>query len=130
MPTIAPTLDPALFPGIIQHYPEHSLLYCQPCSAVVLLPALQLHLRRYHRLPLAQRKLLLKHCQSLDLIAKREDLQLPPNGSPALLFLPIKKGYSCCQCRYLTSCYKEARSHANKVHKLSLQACTNSYRPV
>jgi Orsellinic acid/F9775 biosynthesis cluster protein D len=130
MPTAAPTLDPVLFPGIIQHCPEHSLLYCKPCSAVVLLPALQLHLRRCHRLPLAQLKLLLKHCQSLDLIAKRRDLQLPPNGSPALLFPPIKKGYSCCRCRNLTSSYKKARNHANKVHKLSLQAYTDGYRPM
>jgi hypothetical protein len=36
MPAIAPTLDPALFPGSIQHYAEHRLLYCRPCSTVVL----------------------------------------------------------------------------------------------
>jgi Orsellinic acid/F9775 biosynthesis cluster protein D len=130
MATVAPTLGPALFPGIIQHHPEHRLLYCRPCSTVVLARALKQHLCSCHRLPLSQRQLLLKHCQSLDLITQRKDLQLLPDQSPALPFLPVQKGYSCCQCRYLTCSRKQARRHGNKVHKLCLQACTDSYRPV
>jgi Orsellinic acid/F9775 biosynthesis cluster protein D len=130
MPTTAPTLDPALFPGIIQHRPKHRLLYCRPYSTVVLPRSLQQHLYGCHTLPQAQRKLLLQHCRSLDLTAQRRDLQLPPDASPALPSLPIEKGYSCCRCRYLTSSRKMARNHANKVHKLSLQACTDSYHSV
>jgi hypothetical protein len=92
--------------------------------------ALRQHLQRRHRLPVAQRQLLLRHCQSLDLITRPEDLQLPPDHSSTLPFLPVKKGYSCCQCRYLTCSRKQARNHANQVYKLTLQACTNSYHSV
>ena len=130
MATAAPKLDPALFPGIIQHYPEHRLLYCQPCSTVVLLRSLPQHLHSCHYLLKAQRRLLLQHCRSLDLITQRKDLQLLPNGSPALQFLPINKGYSCCRCCYMTMSRKHVRNHVNKVHKLSKQACTDSYQLV
>ena len=53
-----PTLDPALFPGLIQHYPKHRLLYCRPCTTVIFLKALWRHLQSCHQLPLAQRQLL------------------------------------------------------------------------
>jgi len=48
MPAAAPTLDPALFSGVIQHYPEHRLLYCRTCSSVVLRQSLQQHLYCCH----------------------------------------------------------------------------------
>jgi len=87
-----PTLDPALFPGLIQHHPEHCLLYCRPCTAVVFRGALWRHLQTSHRLPVAQRKLLVRHCQALDLITQPEDLRLPPDESPPLPFLPVRRG--------------------------------------
>ena len=96
----------------------------------MLLRSLQQHLYNCHYLPKAQLRLLLQHCRSLDLITQHKNLQLLPDGSPALQFLPIKKGSSCCRCRYLTSSRKQARNHANKVHKLNEQACTDSYRSV
>jgi Orsellinic acid/F9775 biosynthesis cluster protein D len=120
MPTPAPTtiLDLALFLGLIQHHPDYRLLYCQPCTAVVFIGALWRHLRDHHQVPLVQRKLLLQHCQSLDLIPTPEDLQLPIDHSPALQFLPVHQGYSCRQCRYLTSCKDSVRRHINTTHKL------------
>jgi hypothetical protein len=72
--TAAPTLDPALLPGLIQHHPAHRLLYCWPCTAVVFPKGLHWHLLRYHRLTPAQRWLLVQHSQSLDLIAQPKDL--------------------------------------------------------
>jgi Orsellinic acid/F9775 biosynthesis cluster protein D len=95
-----------------------------------MLPALQQHLRRCHHLPRAQRLQLLQHCRSLDLITRLGDLQLPLDNSPALPFLPVQNGYSCGQCRRLTCSRKEAHKHANKVHRLTFQACTDSYRPI
>ena len=95
MASTTPTLDLALFPGLIQHHPAHRLLYCQSCTAVVFPKGLCRHLYSCHRLPQAQRRLLVKHCQSLDLITQPEDLQLPPDHSPALPFLPVHKGHSC-----------------------------------
>jgi len=55
-------LDPELFPGLIQHHPKHRLLYCRPCAAVLFPKGLCRHLQSCHRLPLAQRRLLLQHC--------------------------------------------------------------------
>jgi hypothetical protein len=132
MATTAPTLDSALFPGLIQHHPAHRLLYCRPCTAVVFPKALQRHLQSQHRLPLAQRQLLVEHCQSLDLIAQQKDLQLPPDHSPALPFVPVHTGYSCRQrqCRYLTCSRDNIRGHVNKAHGLHQQACTDSYESV
>jgi Orsellinic acid/F9775 biosynthesis cluster protein D len=131
MPTAAaPTPDPAPFPGFIRHYPEHRLLFCQPCSAVVFPKGLCQHLRRSHQLPTAQRKLLVERCWSLDLITQSKDLQLQPDYSPALSFLSVHNGYSCSQgqCRFLTFNRDNIRQHVNQAHKLYLQACTNSYK--
>jgi hypothetical protein len=92
--------------GPIKHYPDHSSLYCRPCRAVVFKEGLQRHLQAYHRqLPLPWRKQLVEHCQSLNLITRKEDLKLQPNHSPALHFLPTTEGYSCMQdnCWYLSS---------------------------
>ena len=131
MPATAPTtLDPALFPGLIQHHPEHRLLYCKPCTAVVFPQSLRRHLQGCHRLLRAQRQLLLQHCQSLDLITHPEDLQLLPDHSLALQFLPVQRGYSCCKCHFLSCSRKKVRQHVNKAHGLALQACTDSYCPV
>jgi hypothetical protein len=132
MPTAAPTtvLDLALFPGLIQHHPDYRLLYCRPCTAVISIGALWRHLQDHHRVPLVQRKLLLKHCQSLDLIPKLKDLRLPIDHSLALQFLPVRQGYSCRQCRYLTSCRDSVRGHINTTHKLYRQAGTDSYHSV
>ena len=128
MPATAPTtLDLALFPGLIQHHPEHRLLYCKPCTAVVFPQSLRRHLQGCHRLLRASRQLLLQHCQSLDLITHPKDLQLPPDHSLALQFLPVQKGYSCRQCRFLSCSRKTVRRHVNKAHGLALQACTDSY---
>jgi hypothetical protein len=129
MPTAAPPPDPAPFPSFIQHRPEHRLLYCQPCSAVVFPKGLCRHLQRCHRLPAAQRRRLVQHCQSLDLITQPEDLQPPLDDSPALPFLPVRTGYSCSQgqCRFLTPSRDGIRQHVNGAHRLYLQACTNSY---
>jgi hypothetical protein len=128
--TPLPTLDPTLFPGLIQHYPEHRLLYCQPCTAVVFPTALFRHLQRLHQpVPVAQRKLLVQYCHSLDLAAGPKDLQLPPENSPPLLFVPVQKGYSCGQCRFLTCSRSNVRRHLNRAHGLDRQACTDSYRP-
>jgi hypothetical protein len=134
MATAAPTqeLDPALFPGIIQHRPEHRLLYCRPCSAAMFPKGLHRHLQAYHRVPIEQRRLLLQHCGSLDLITQAKDIQLPLNHSPALQFLPVQKGYSCRQpqCPYLTTNEDNMRGHINQAHKLFYQACTDSFQSV
>ena len=134
MATAAPTpkLNPALFPGLIQHHPKHRLLCCRPCFAAVLPKALCRHLQTFHQVPIEQRRLLLKHCESLDLITQAKDIQLPPNHSPALQFLPVTKGYSCRQpqCPYLTSNEDNMRWHINKTHKLFVQACTDSFQSV
>jgi hypothetical protein len=82
--------------------------------------------------PVEQRKLLLKHCESLDLITQAKDIQLLPNDSLALQFLPVTKGYSCrqSQCHYLTSNENNMRWHINKTHKLLFQAFTDSFQSV
>jgi hypothetical protein len=131
MPTTAPALvlDPAIFPGLIQHHPNHRLLYCQYCTTVVFLKGLSRHLRGVHSVPTAMRQPLLDHCQSLDLITQRKDLQLPPDHSLALQFLPMQEGYSCCQCRFLSCADKVVRVHLNRVHDLTWQACSDNYRP-
>jgi hypothetical protein len=125
-PTIPTTLNPALFPGLIQYYPDHRLLYCRSCTTAVFSKALRRHLQDRHCLPLAQRQLLLQHCQSLDLISQPEDLQLPPDKSLALPLLPVQKGYSCSRFRFLSGSRSNMRHHVNKAHQLGLQAC----RPV
>jgi hypothetical protein len=126
-----PDLNLALFPGVIQSHPQHRLLYCRPCATVVLPRTLPEHLRRFHRgFAASQRRLLVQHCETLDLITAVEDLQLQLDKSPPLPFLPVHKGYSCSQCRYLTCSRKRVRIYANKIHKLCLQACTNSYKLV
>jgi hypothetical protein len=132
MPTTAPALvlDPALFPGLIQHYPEHRLLYCWSCTTVVFLKGLSRHLQDVHKVSVATRQPFLDHCQSLDLITQPKDLQLPPDHSLALEFLPVQEGYSCRQCRFLTCSEKLVRVHINRVHKLTWQACSDNYRPV
>ena len=130
--TTASTLDPALFPGLICYYPAYRLLYCCSCRAVILIGTLSHHLYDCHHVRGPQHRLLVEHCRSLDLVTQRADLQLPPNGSPALAFVPTRAGYSCCQspCRYLTWSRKQMRLHANRTYKLGMQACTDSYRPV
>ena len=125
--TTSTTLEPALFPGLIQHYPDYHILYCKPCTAVVFPKGLYRHLQGFHQVLPAQRLLLVQHCQSLDLIARPEDLQLQPDYSLALRFLPIQQGYSCSRCRFLSSSRDSIRQHINKAHKLFQQACTNSY---
>jgi hypothetical protein len=99
---------------------------------VVFLKALRQHLYSCHQLPLDQRQLLVQHCQSLDLITQPKDLQLPPDHSPALPFLPVRKGYSCRQpqCRLLNCSRSNVRRHVNQAHELYLQACTDSYEAV
>ena len=130
MATAAPTqeLDPALFPGPIQHQPEHRLLYCRSCTAVVFLKGLPRHLQHFHRVFAAARQPLLKHCQSLDLITQPKDLQLLPDHSPALQFLPVHTGYSCSLCRFLTCSEDSIRRHINQAHKLYWQACSDNYQ--
>ena len=57
MPTAAPTpvLDLALLPILIQHYPEHRLLYCRLCTTVVFLKGLSRQLRDIHKVCAATR---------------------------------------------------------------------------
>lgn len=93
---------------------------------MVFLKSLRKHLWGRHRLPLAQRQLLLQHCQSLDLITQPGDLQLPADHSLALQFLSVYKGYSCRQCRFLSCSRDNVRRHINQTHNLTLQACTDS----
>jgi hypothetical protein len=98
MPPATPTPDPTPFVGLIQHHPDHRLLYCGPCWAVVFIVGLLRHLQTYHlQLPLNWRKRIHIHYQFLDLITQKMDLKLLPNHSPALPFLPITGGYSCMQ---------------------------------
>ena len=121
-------LDPALFPGLIQYYPAYCVLYCRPCTAVVFPSALLQHLQHcYNLFAVVQRRLLVQHCQTLDLIAAAGDLQLPANDSLLLSFLPVYPGYSCSCCSYLTCSRKQVCNHANRIYRLRLQACTNSY---
>jgi hypothetical protein len=123
-----PTLDPALLYNLIQHHPEHCLLYCQPCAAVLFPKGLHRHLQKLHKqVPAAQRQLLTQHCQSLELITQPKDLQLPLDNSLPLSFMPIQQGYSCCQCRFLTCSESNIRKHINKDHGQSQGACTRSY---
>jgi Orsellinic acid/F9775 biosynthesis cluster protein D len=83
--------------------------------------------------PVDQRKLLIQHCQSLEseLIPDQKQLQLPPDDSPPLWFLPVRDGFSCSysRCRHRTTCKKKRRVHVNKAHGLQGWACTRSYRP-
>jgi hypothetical protein len=90
------------------------------------------HLQVYHRVPIEQRRLLLQHCGSLDLITKAKDIQLPLDNSPALQFLPVTKGYSCCQpqCRHFSSNEHNMQVHINKAHNLFSQACADSIQSV
>jgi hypothetical protein len=128
MPSTAhPTLNLAIFPGLIQHYPDCHVLYCKPCNAVVFPTALSGHLGRYHKVHIDQRRLLDQHCQSLELVAQRKDLQLPADQSLALQFLPVHAGYSCCKCRFLTIAESMMRGHVNQAHQLTYQACTDNY---
>jgi hypothetical protein len=97
----------------------------------VLTQALQRHLLTHHKqVPVAQRQLLVQHCQALEgLITRPKDLQLPRDGSRPLPFLEVLKGFSCTQPGYhfLSASRRQIRRHANQVHDLTLQACTNSY---
>lgn len=45
----------------------------------------------------------------MGLITEPKDLQLPSNRSSALQFLPVHKGHSCCQCRFLTIILSQRR---------------------
>jgi hypothetical protein len=131
MPSTAhPTLDPAIFPGLIQHYPDCHVLYCKPCNAIVFPTALSRHLQHYHKVHIDQRRLLDQHCQSLELVARRKDLQLPADQSLALQFLPVHAGYSCCKCQFLTTSKSQVRCYINQAYQLSYQACTDNYRSV
>jgi len=130
-PTATIALEPALFPGLVYHSPEYRLLYCRGCKAVVLSRALNRHLNTYHRCySVAQRRLLVRHSQTLDLITNPEDLPLQPDHSPALSFVWVEQGYSCSLCRYLTTNRHQIRAHGNKEHSLFQHACTDSYRAV
>jgi hypothetical protein len=98
---------------------------------VLFLNNLRQHLYSYHeQLPQIQRQLLVEHCETLDLVTQPKDLRLPPHHSPALEFLPIRQGYSCCQCWFLTSSRQRIRNHINATHDLKDQACTDNYRSV
>jgi Orsellinic acid/F9775 biosynthesis cluster protein D len=132
MPTTAstPVLDPALFPGLIQYHPEYRLLYCRSYTTVVFLKGLFRHLQDVHKVSAATRQPLLDHCQSLDLITQPKDLQLPPDYSLALQFLPVQEGYSCRQCRFLTCSEKFVHVHINRAYKLTWEACSDNYQPV
>jgi len=121
------TLDPAVFPGLIQHYPDYRVLYCKPCHAVVLPTALPRHLQQYHDISIAQRRLLEHYCQSLELNATGKDTQLPADQSLPLQPLPIRPGYSCRKCRFLTISKSIMRRHVNRAHQLSYLACTDNY---
>jgi hypothetical protein len=125
--TAHPTLDPALFPGLIQHYPDYCVLYCKPCRAVVFPNALPRHLQHNHDIPITQRTLLVHYCQSLELAATRKDLQLPADQSLPLPSVPIHPGYSCRKCQFLTISKSMVRHHLNQAHQLTYQDCTDNY---
>ena len=129
MPAPLPALDLAIFPGLIQHLPDHRVLYCKPCTTIVLPKSLDCHLRRYHRCPIAQRRALLEYCSSSFDLLPGLPAELP-DGQLQLPQLPVLEGFSCCCCRFLTISRSCIRQHANKVHQLALQACTDAYRRV
>jgi hypothetical protein len=109
-------LDPAVFPSLIQHYPDYRVLYCKLCNAVVLPNALPRHLQHYHHIPINQQRLLVHYCQSLELTATHKDIQLLTDQSLLLQSLPIRPSYSCCNCRFLTISKSIMRGYVNQAY--------------
>lgn len=102
--------------------PDYRVLYCKPCTAVVFPTSLPRHLQRYHNVLIDQRRLLVQHCQSLELIAKHKDLQLLADQSLALQFLFVHAGYSYHRGRFLTSSRSSIRDHINQDLIVSLRS--------
>ena len=123
-------LDPALFPGLIEHFSEQSVVYCHACKHVCFPSELDQHLYRKHGLSMKQRQPVVDHCQTLPVALAADALAPGRDNSLPVPFLPILEGFACNYCRFYTINRKAVRAHLNQAHLLQRQACTGRYRPV
>ncbi len=123
-------MDPTIFPGLIEHFPEYSVLYCHPCHHVYFPTQIQSHLFRTHQVPIQQRRLVSQHCQALAVAQSDATLALRLDLSLPVPFLPTWDGFACHQCRFYTRNRGVMRGHVNTAHQLRRAACRASYHPV
>jgi hypothetical protein len=125
------TFDPTIFPGQIEHLPDHKLLFCHVHKQVVPLSQLEAHLFRTHSIPKPVRRLLLDHCSTLDVIRSEAELLDRPDSSPVIPAIPLyDNSYACSRCRFLTISYGAIMKHLNTAHSIYRSACKDHFTRV
>ena len=126
---MASDLDPCVFPGLIEHFPDHQVLYCHSCQSTCFLSQLDRHLAAVHRIDAKRRRPVVQHCQDLAVAVAVDELPLGRDGSPPVPFLPILDGFACELCPFYSISRAMIRGHLNQVHQLQRNYCTIQYSP-
>lgn len=123
-------LDPAIFPKLIEHFPEYGVLYCHACTQVYFPYQLDRHLAQTHNLAKMDRQPVVQYCQTLPMILAADALALSRDNSSPVPFLPILEGFACSLCPFYSQNRGMIRAHINKVHQLFRHDCRTRIRPV
>lgn len=90
---------------------EHRMLVCRDCRAAVRPGAgIESHFQHEHQLTGQTLKDIKDYFGVMDL-ADPKLVQLPDDGSAAIKLLDVLYGYSCTECRYLTTARDNITRH-------------------
>ncbi|KAH7016119.1 uncharacterized protein B0I36DRAFT_213659, partial [Microdochium trichocladiopsis] len=94
---------------------EHRVLLCVSCR-VGIRPddGIRLHFWRTHRLKGEALGHIIDYSHAAEPIANPYTVPVPDDGSPSIDQLPVLNGFSCSECRFLTTSRKLIRVHRSQ----------------